>query len=82
MGLLPKSQVQPNEAELAALTRMQVDDRRGACEGIQRHPPAAVAITSLDLAADICPPLRAMLSEEFGAPTAVNAFQVYLRKKP
>jgi hypothetical protein len=82
VGLLPKSQVQPDEAGLAALTRLQNDDRKEACDGVSSHPPAAMALTSVDAAAEICPPVRAMLARDFGPPTPVNAYQVFLRKKP
>ncbi len=81
VGLLSQSRVQPNAVELAALTKLQTDDRNAACEGIVRHKPAAMALTSVDAAVELCPVVRDMLASDFDLATTLKSYQIYLRKE-
>jgi hypothetical protein len=78
--LLPESRIQPNPRELAALIAMQDRTRGIACAAVLRRPPAAIAYTSLDRMATVCPPVRSMLQNDFGPPVMFDDIHVQLRK--
>jgi hypothetical protein len=78
--LLPESRIQPNARELAALNAMQDRTRAIACAAVLRRPPAAIAYTSLDRIATVCPPVRGMLEKDFGPAVMFEDIHVHLRK--
>jgi hypothetical protein len=80
VGILPQSSVQPSPSELAALTRLQTDDRKAACDGVVEHQPAALALSSVDTSIAICPALRGMIDHDFDLRTTMGAYKIYLRK--
>jgi hypothetical protein len=80
IGLLANSNVKPDAAQLAALTELQNDNRAMACAAILRNKPTAMVLDSLEQAVAICPPLRAMVNNDFQLATTIGALRVYLQK--
>jgi hypothetical protein len=82
VGLLPQSEIKPDERELAILESLQTKIRDQACGAIQRSPPAAMAFNLLEQVFKVCPNVKIMLEEEYQEETTIGGYHVYMRKAP
>jgi hypothetical protein len=82
IGLLPQSQVKPNEVELAKLEELQKEIRDIACTAVEKNPPAAMAFNVLPQVFKVCPQVEKMIQTLYDDATTIGDFHVYLRKAP
>jgi hypothetical protein len=77
---LPKSEIQPNPAELDALKDLQATIRDQTCTLLDRRRPGWMVFDNLPEISGICPNVGEMVLSQYRETTVIQGFHVYKRK--
>ncbi|HXJ20806.1 MAG TPA: hypothetical protein VMT03_11295 [Polyangia bacterium] len=80
IGLLSRSEVQPNAEERAALEQLQATIRERGCGAVEARRPAAMVFSDPADAFRICPGVKTMVDTGYVQTTTIGAFRIYLRR--